>query len=190
MSSEEPVSGHLQSWEVAAFLDRSLSAAEQSRIEAHLADCEECRTEVVEVADLVRTQPLRRRWYLSVGLAAAAVLLVVTATIPLWRQGEESREPVITLAPAPHLLAPVDRVALVDTLRWTSVARADRYRVRLFDANGALLFEQSTTDTLLALPASTTLQPGATYYWMVEARAGWDRWSASPLTAFVPEHQP
>ena len=64
------------------------------------------------------------------------------------------------------------------------VAGADRYRVTLFDGGGRVLFETQLADTLAALPDSILLDPGRPYLWKVEARTGWQRWSASGLVEF------
>jgi anti-sigma factor RsiW len=187
MSPEEQVTDHLQSWEVAGFLDRSLSASEQSRIEAHLADCEECRAEVVEVADLLRTQPRGRR-YLSVGLAAAAAAILV---VLVWPHPENRRtelpghrEPPLTTSVAPTLVRPHAATTAVTEFVWTSVPQADRYRLALFDDAGVKVWETQTRDTSVAFPEGIHLRQGSSYFWKVEARTGWDRWVDSDLADF------
>jgi len=47
-----------------------------------------------------------------------------------------------------------------------------------------VLFETQLADTLAALPDSILLDPGRPYLWKVEARTGWQRWSASGLVEF------
>jgi CHAT domain-containing protein/tetratricopeptide (TPR) repeat protein len=73
---------------LAAFVDGRLSAAERAQVEAHVADCEECREALVEVgltseslskpvtARLTRGFPARR-WQAGIALAAAVVLAVI-----------------------------------------------------------------------------------------------------------------
>jgi hypothetical protein len=69
-------------------------------------------------------------------------------------------------------------------LRWTAVPGADRYRVTLFDADGRVLFETQVPDTIAALADSVSLQAGRPYFWKVEARTGFDRWTGSSLAEF------
>jgi hypothetical protein len=116
--------------------------------------------------------------------AAAAVLLVLVWPRPVDDGGLPHRAPPITAASAPVPVAPVGRVAGADVLRWTPVARADRYRITLSDAGGRVLYEMQQADTVLALPDSVVLTPGQSYSWMVDARTGFDRWSTSQLVEF------
>jgi len=75
-------------------------------------------------------------------------------------------------------------VALVNDLRWSHVAGADRYRVTVFDATGGVVYTAEASDTVVAFPDSVPLVPGAAYLWKVDARTGFDRWAASVLAEF------
>lgn len=68
---------HLEAHLVAAYLDRTLPATETATVEAHLANCALCRSEVVALGELVRPRQ-SRRWlkYTGVAVAAAAALLL------------------------------------------------------------------------------------------------------------------
>jgi hypothetical protein len=57
--------------------------------------------------------------------------------------------------------------------------------VTLFDAQGEVLYETEVNDTTAALPDSVRLIPERPYLWKVQARTGWDRWSASDLVEFT-----
>jgi hypothetical protein len=70
-------------------------------------------------------------------------------------------------------------------LRWSAAAGADRYRVTLFDADGRVLYETEVGETVAPLPDSVAPGPGRPYLWKVEARTGFDRWSASDLVEFT-----
>jgi hypothetical protein len=83
----------------------------------------------------------------------------------------------------PH--QPAGQVSSVAQLQWFGIPGADRYRVRLFDAEGELLWEAQGTDTALALPDSLHLTAGRRYYWTVAGRTGVGHWVESPLTAFA-----
>jgi hypothetical protein len=187
MEAEDRVLGHLESGEVAAYLDRTLPPSDQSRIEEHIADCDVCRAELVEVARLLRTQPRRRGWYMPIGVAAAAaaVLLLV------WPRPMEEpavspryREPVVTTTVAPSVIAPRGASIAAPRFVWTEVPRADRYRLAVFDGTGRVVWETETRDTTAVLPGSIRLREGASYFWKVEAQTGWNRWVGSDLVQF------
>ena len=187
---------------IAALADGSLPGDARLQVLPHLAACAFCRRAVASVAEALADQPVTHeieivegptnRWrrVLRIGapLAAAAIVLVL-----LW--SPLSDRPPIHRGPgqsgtAPVLVSPLGAVAAVRDLRWTSVAGADRYRPTLFDAAGAVRYETVTPDTTAALPDSLPLIPGRTYLWKVEARTGWDRWSASELAEFTIARSP
>jgi hypothetical protein len=187
MEPEQRTPDHLDSGEVAAYLDRVLSPPNRSRVEAHLADCDVCRADVIEVVRLLRRRPRRRGWYVPVGVAAAAaaVLLLV------WpRPAEEPepppvyREPVVTMTVAPSVIEPRGATIAAPRFIWTEVPHADRYRLTLFDDTGRVVWETQTGDTAAGLPESVRLQRGASYFWKIEAQTGWNRWVGSDLVEF------
>jgi len=187
MSPDEIPLIHLEAGEVAAYLDRAVSPAERDRIELHLADCAACRAEVHDVARLLRTAPVARRRYVRVGLAAAAILALLT--VPrLYRPAPPGdvaqREPAVTSTVAPTAVAPRGSTTGVPALVWTGVPGADRYRVKLIDATGSAFWQQETSDTSVAVPDSVRLLRGALYFWRVDAHIGWERWAASELQDF------
>lgn len=124
----------------------------------------------------------------AAGLAAAAVMLVVlrpddpTRTTIAGRPGGPVHRDQATLAAsgAPRLISPTGAEA-GDTLRWTSVPHADRYRVVVFDRQGNTVFEAQTTDTAIALPESPRVARSQVLLWKVAARTNWDRWVESEL---------
>ncbi|HYV98512.1 MAG TPA: zf-HC2 domain-containing protein [Gemmatimonadaceae bacterium] len=70
--------GHLDAGTVAAYLDDRLPAAKTVFVEAHLARCDVCRAEVVQLDAIVR--PARvwpRPYFVGLGLAAAAALVLI-----------------------------------------------------------------------------------------------------------------
>jgi hypothetical protein len=178
---------HLSDEDVAAYLDRALSQSERTRIEAHLDECDRCRDEVVDVLRLLRRRSGTRRWVGGLGIAAAAavVLLTIQAGGLGWLPGSTYREDPVTSTAAPMPIAPLGAVPAVHVMTWTSVPRADRYHVRVFDAGGVVLWETVVSDTSTALPSLVRLAPGLAYYWRVEARTGFDRWAASELVRFT-----
>lgn len=176
---------HLDSHDVAAYLDGTLAPAARARVEAHAAACDVCRAELIEAARLVRTQPRPHRWYVPAGAAAAAAV-VILAVWPRANPAPElaHRGPTFTAAEAPVLIAPRGSVAAASTLVWSSVAGADGYRVTLFTTSGRALLAVETTDSTVAVPDSVRLEGGVSYLWKVEARTDRDRWTSSDLMEF------
>src|SRR5688572_22051388 len=79
---------HLSSHELASYLSADLGEGERRRMEAHLADCDECRDELVAVRQLAAaaTPTVKRRFPIGIGVAAAAAIAVLL--IP-WRRLQE-----------------------------------------------------------------------------------------------------
>ena len=180
---------HHDAMDVAAYTDGTMSPRARAKFESHLADCDLCRREVMEVAAIQRKAPVarRRRLLLPLGaLAAAATLLfVLLPARPFSTPDENHRDPAFTVTVAPVAIEPFGQVAEVDAMRWSSVPEATRYHVRLFDAKGSVVWEGEATDTSVLLPNAVRLVPEEKYFWSVRAKTGWDRWVESPLTEFV-----
>jgi len=192
---EEPTLKCLDDDTLAALAEGSLDAAARAATLGHVASCPRCRSIVASVARALADPGVarevaspgragRRRFYeIALPAAAAAVLLVLA-----WpRHGDEGESqhrspPGAQAVPVPR--SPVGVVAQAETLWWTSVAGADRYRVTLFDGGGQVLFETQLADTLAVLPDSIVLDHGRPYLWKVDARTGWQRWAASGLVEF------
>ena len=188
-SDDSVVARHLESTDVAGYVDRTLSSSDRARVEKHLAECEECRAEAVAVGRLLRTVPVRRSHLLRVGAAAAAAILLLV----LWPRAAEKpvvspayREHVITTSIAPVAVAPRGAATDLSRVIWTAVPTADRYRVTLFDSVGHLLWETQTGDTSAVIPATVHLGAKRRFFWKVAARTGWHRWETSDLVDFSP----
>jgi len=181
---------------LAALAEGALDGTARAAVLPHLATCPRCRGIVASVArslgdpavarEVAVVEGRRRRRLLRIGLPAAAAAILLAVALPRWvdelRGGH--RGPPLPGAVAPHPVAPVGTVANAAALQWTAVAGANRYRITVFDATGRVLYETQAADTVVTLPDSVTLAPGRPYLWMVEARVGWDRWSASELVRF------
>lgn len=184
--------------------DEVISALAEGTIEpgqripalVHVASCTRCRAAVASVAltlaDANVRQAIRgsedrgaRRFgRLAVPLTAAAVLLLLFS---LPRRGVDDSGPHRgTPTPGgPVAVSPHGVVAEARVLRWADVLGADRYRITVFDHESKIVFAAEVDDTLLLLPESSVLKPGQPYVWIVEARTGWGRWSASAPVAFT-----
>jgi hypothetical protein len=184
---------------VAAVADGALDGKTRERALDHLARCAHCQAAIASLARALGDPVVARetgrselsRWSrlprIAIPLAAAAMLLVLVWPRQRHDDGESEprhRAPTITAAPEPAAMWPLGTVKAAGFLRWGTVPGADLYRVILFDAEGRVLYESQLADTVAALPDSITLIAGPRYLWKVEARTGWDRWSASRLVEF------
>jgi hypothetical protein len=172
---------HCTAAEVAAYVDGTAPPAACARLEAHCAECDVCRVELIEMTRLMRDRTRPRRWAVPVGVAVAACLLLF-----LWLPARDmpNREPSTTTV-APLVVAPRGATTTVARLLWRAVPHADRYRLRLFDDVGSVVWETETGDTAARLPDTLRLEPGRPYFWKVEAQTGWNRWVASDLVEFT-----
>lgn len=169
----EPIATrHPDSEEIAAYISGGLSAGQRETVEAHLAECRECRAEVTTARRLLRS-PVRTRGFLVASLAAAAVLVVAvfmprshSEPTDLERDADPGAGPAIVVV-SPAAGHPVRRAGLSFT--WRSQSGDPRFRFTIADARGEKLWSQDTGDTTIALPDSLQLVPGATYFWYVDA---------------------
>jgi len=183
---------------VAAIAEGSIDLASEPPLRAHLLDCPRCRREVAAVARMLDAPDVRqeaealrrgrRHWRRLAGLvivggAVAAALLVVIDRAWTSKVAERSyREESVTGSAAPRLVAPLGGASSLDVLRWTSVPRADRYRIILFARDGSVIWEAVTRDTAVATPDFVRNVPNDTILWRVAAHVGWeDRWTTSEL---------
>ena len=171
---------------------------------AHVAACAACRAAVASLSRLlaepavrseaarIAVRPWRARGRRLAGLggaalAAAAVLLLLVSGP--WRTDRPAapdlRELTVTLSVPPAPVTPAGPVETRPLFVWTSVPRASRFHLTLFDARGSIVWETETADTSVVVPDSIVLTAGAPYLWQVRARIGWDRWSESRLTEFT-----
>ena len=178
---------HPSTEELSAYVDGALGAEARARVESHLADCDACRAEVVEVRALLRGAPpggRRRGWRRPValaGLAAAAAALFVMlprqggdregAHVPPRMGAGAQRErslpearAITTVSPARDEQVPAGAVRLL----WHAVDRDATYRVYVVDPDGTERWSGTTTDTSIAVP-DARLARGSNYRWYVEA---------------------
>ena len=170
---------HLTDIEMAAMAEGSASTRTVEQMQAHLAECDECRGLLVDVTRLASLMPVLPSrtptvaWGV-VGLAAAGLLTiglltaltsrsVQTPQIASERTPAGERESVRTLLPE-------GVVSELHRLRFVWAADGDvSYRLTVTDATGGPVWATTTTDTTVVLPDSVLLAPGSRYYWYVDA---------------------
>ena len=192
---------------IAALADGREQVAGSPLVFAHLVECARCRNEVASVARLLETpevatevdrlerphQGMRRRTFIAGGVvaAAAAVTMVLVAAPPSSpnRGQPVYREESVTTFAAPRLLTPLGSVSAFTAFEWTSVPRADRYRVTVYTRDGAVMWEALTRDTVITPPDLIRRPAVDTVLWRVAAHVGWeDRWMASDLSIVTVLH--
>ena len=180
----EPLNEHVRLEDMAALLDRELSGEELRRVEAHLASCDECRREVVEVSRTLRSSRNRKPWVALGTLAAAASIVGVLLLAPGARELGSPEAAAVRAdggalvdegIPEIEVVSPTNaaRIARESPLFvWKSNANLAIYRFTLTDESGDVLWSESTTDTVLSLTSEVILQPSTTYFWHVDALLG------------------
>jgi hypothetical protein len=164
-------SGHMTDLEIAAYLDRGLSAAERDRVEDHLAECAECRQQVAEVHQVLKRARRPRRLVVASTLLAAAVAFVLIV-----KPGQVHPPRVTTLERAnstdAKLLAygpsgEVHRAQL--RFVWGSAPNAASYRLTVSRGDGTLVWSASTADTVATPPGTVPFIAGTKHFWAVDA---------------------
>lgn len=169
------MTAHLTSAQIGEFLEHALPDEERRMVSAHLAECDDCRSDLVEVGRAVRQEspsPFRRTWAVALGAAAVLAFLLVQP----WDQDPGSteifRDDVSTGArTAVEIVRPVAdaRVGEAPRFVWRSADPEAVYRFTLSSETGQILHSTTTSDTLLRLPDELQLTPNEKFYWVVDA---------------------
>ncbi len=184
-----------------------LGEAETEAFESHYLTCERCQNELrlalairealPEVREAGLLAPadsgvgvISRRFKVrtAAALAAAAVLAGLLLVRPSTLDEESApaqRDEATGVEVAPSLRGPGGVVAAVESFQWSQVPGADLYRITVYDAEAAVVWEGGTRDTSITPPDGTEFEPDARYIWKVAARVGWDRWVSSELVEFT-----
>lgn len=178
MTIPHPTREHPDSDSIAAFAERRLTPAERATVERHLAECAECRADLLAVSEMLVAARRRRRLFVAgplVTAAAVAMVLLLQRVGPapdesrLLRPGtsteQEQLNTLEAILPAPG--ATVSRQEGI-LLVWESDGPDAVYEVALADSSGAALWRTRTPDTSIALPDTVRLVPGAVYHWWVD----------------------
>jgi len=180
-----PATGHLDENDTAAYISGRVQPAVRAAIEEHLIGCEECREDVFAVRHVLRTARRRRVTRIAVPAALAASVLIVMMSST---DGAGRFETIVRgAAPAkvaPALLAPLDTVSRLDSVRWHAVPGALRYRVVISSEDARPVWRAVVRDTAAAIPESLRFVPLARYYWSVEAETRVGHWEESAPGSF------
>jgi hypothetical protein len=148
--------------------------------------------DAAQPADVIpfRQRPVANRrvaapwWRRAMGpMAIAASLLLVVVVGRRYRPGVDDPRLTRGAEEGIALAAPAVVATPADARRfaWHPVPAAARYAFELVDADGNLLYQTTTTDTTVALPATVPLRPAVDYRWLVRASDA----AATPLATAV-----
>jgi hypothetical protein len=172
--SDRTIVTHPDTEAFAAYLSDGLSVPERRALDAHLAECRDCRAELVGARHLIaqRRASARRRVVLPAAVAAAIGGLILL--VPLRqesRSGERLRDvpigrpAILVVTPAESGQVDAGAVRFV----WRGYGAASLYRVTLTDVSGRSVWVGETSDTMIALPSDVSLGRNAEYLWYVDA---------------------
>jgi len=170
---------HLQSRLVAAYVARSLDSEDREAAEAHLAVCETCRREVVEVSGLLVKRRRTTQLLPAAGVAAAAVLAILAGASLIGGPTNIDSSGAVRGPLAPeHALTPV-KPAPDDSLPvgveilfvWSAADIGSTYRLTVVDETGDPVWSAETSDTVVVLPGRAGPDGPGTYFWFVDALA-------------------
>lgn len=166
---------HLLPAEMATWLVAGPASPGARRVQAHLAECEVCRGEAIEVSRLVRAdrRARQRPWLRAAAMtvAAASVALVVL----LGRPSRPAPPDIVRSSIAAATLRPIAPLGTMSlasgpvTFTWQPAAEAVEYRLTLLDSTGSVIWNHVTTDTVVVLPLAISLVRKTSYYWYVDA---------------------
>lgn len=174
------MNAHPQNEDVAAYVEGGLSPEERTVLEAHLAECPECRRVATEAALLLREEARRRKWIVAapaaaLGAAAALALFVILPAgddgVPTTATTRAGREGGREALPAIGIVLPDARPIHPDSVRfaWKSAAPGAFYRLAVTDSAGGAVWETTTSDTAADPPPEVDLEGDHGYFWYVDA---------------------
>lgn len=161
----EPVQGsHPGADAIAAFIDRRQAAEDRNALLAHLADCDQCRQEMLAARQVLRARGRRRLAAVAGGsaIAAALVLVLLPGGSPPATRSSAGAATIIVLGPVGEVATPI-------RLAWSGAGEGAAYRVVVTEADGASVWRGSTMDTTVPLPDSIVFHAGNVYLWWVDA---------------------
>lgn len=175
--NNERLMPHLNTEDVAGFVDRAVSVERRAEIERHIAECDDCRAEVVSITRMVRDKPRTLRPLLMAGVLSAAAILVITVA-PLIQGTQDPGSLILRQSGQVEgtgeleVVSPLSGDVFDDAtrrLQWRAEETDAVYRVTITQEDGESLWSASTSDTILAVADSVALSAGGHYYWWVDA---------------------
>lgn len=197
MSEYTESGGHLSAEAVAAYLDGTIGDFDRKRVEAHAAECEECRHEIAEVTGALTRVRRTPNWRVWAPAAAAAAVIALLLLNPFWVEtGPDSRsrfrgpESIAGREGSVHIrvLAPPDEstVSPADVaFVWHAGGAGASYQLTLTDSEGSVVWTLATTDTAASLPDTIELMHASLYHWYVDGLLEDGRHASSGVHSFT-----
>ena len=166
--------GHPSSEEVAAYLSNGLASAARLDLEAHLAECRTCRTEITSARRLMSSERSRKRqWMVPSAIAAAAAIVFFSTSSWLSREAPIRAANRASSGSAVNLgtVFPSDQavVTTIPAFTWRADGPRALYQFSITVLGGAPIWLADTRDTTISLPAGISLDPNRDYLWNVDA---------------------
>ena len=165
---------HPSSEEVAAYLSNGLAPDARLVLEAHLAECRRCRTEITSARRLLASERSRKWQWMVPSAVAAAAAVVFVATSSWHARDELTRAPNRTSSGSAVNLAivsPADQAVVtgIPMFTWRAGGADALYRFSITDPGGASIWLADTRDTTISLPRDVSLDANREYLWNVDA---------------------
>jgi hypothetical protein len=151
-----------------ALAEGHLRGSEAQEAADHAMSCAACREEYALLRAMTRVQERSSAWSVRRLALAASIVLALGAIAILRTNRQRDAATFRGSADEVRLVAPEPGAAPL-TLAWRSVPDASRYLVELLDSAGVPLHQATTRDTVLVVPATVRLAPGAEHRWWVRA---------------------
>lgn len=166
MSENGGALAHLEAHRVAAYLDGRLPPSDADLVEAHLAECETCRREIIQVERIVRPRPGRRRIYTAALAVTAAAALLLIAFPRALRLGGDPRGPSGTEASTLRIRE-LGNVAQAPIYLGVSVRAASEQGTKMFAAGMRAYTDARYADAITDLRGARSAGvegPAATFF--------------------------
>lgn len=172
---------HLKARLVASYVAGRLDVEERAVVESHLAICDACRREVVEVGRLLQKRPRDSKLLPVAGIAAAAVIALVAGISLLGGPTGSGTTPGAVRAPSISVSrelvalepAPDTSLSIGSNIRfvWNATEAGSTYRLVVLDESGGPVWTTETSDTMAFLPPGARPKQTGAYFWFVDALA-------------------
>jgi hypothetical protein len=165
--------------DIAAFLDGTLVGEDRKRVEEHLSADPAARQELIKTSRIIASMPAARqksshRWIAPLGalaIAAAALLMIRPAMTSQSERLSTDRRPPQEPADHIELIHPATGGEIAQnemTFVWRPHDGAS-YRFVISDESGQVLFDRSTSDTIVVVPFENLRNTTGKLYWAVDA---------------------
>lgn len=187
---------HLSPEEIAAYLGGQVTDARRGEMEAHLADCDACRSDLIQASELAEADGGQSRWILRLVPVLAAAILAAIIFLPSTpssnlqeselrlREGGSEAISTITVV-EPEFGETVSTSGMV--FRWNAAGHEAFYELTLASMVGTVLWTASSSDTIVTLPETIRLQEGESYFWYVDALLPGAQTATTGIQEFVAE---